>query len=204
MSFGRNRARWEQKDAKEREVLKERFDQLKQLSPEERAALEDLARKLKDKKRKVREGLPEDVRRRLADLPPREREGVFEDHFRDSLRKKGAGIRPLLPEEAVSEFEREKPSRRALKLGHILRDHRPITPKDLKLLGKKLGVDSGVLEGLDALPPAALEERALAWKREYVDLCIEKQGLPPGLNQEEYENLRSTPHVEFFRRCGII
>ena len=81
-----------------------------------------------------------------------------------------------------------------------MRDHRPVTPKDLKLLGKKLGVDSGVLEGLDALPPAALEERALAWKREYVDLCIEKQGLPPGLSQEEYENLRSTPHVEFFRR----
>ena len=70
----RNRERWEQKGSQERELLKSRFDQLKKLSDEERAALEGLARKIKDKKRTARASLPEDVRRRMDDLPPHERE----------------------------------------------------------------------------------------------------------------------------------
>lgn len=196
----RNRERWEQKDPQERELLKSRFDQLKKLSDEERAALEGLARKIKDKKRKARESLPEDVRRRMEDLPPHEREGIFHDHFRDTLRQKGSGVRRLLPEGALDEIEREAPSRRALRLDRLLRDHRPITPHDVKRLGKELGINARDLRELDSLAPGELEERALAWNRERIDRCVAEYGLPPGLGDAEYTQMRDLTHAEFFQR----
>ena len=195
-----NRARWEKKDAKERAVLRERFAELKKLSPEEREGLETMARKLKKKKQTVRDGLPRDVRVRMAEMPRKERDDLFSAHFRDVLRHEGESIRPLLPEEVVAKIEREPPSRRAFSLDRHLRENRSIEERDVRRLGKELGRTEAQLRELEGLDPAVLEDRALTWNREHIDRCVAEKGVPPGMTEDEYALLRGKPHAEFYRR----
>jgi hypothetical protein len=199
-----SRTRWEQLSTAERAVIRERYAELQKLSPEERAALEVLAERLKERERSVNAALSPEQRAHLAGLPGEERQGLLREHLRDELVSAGERVRVRLPQELVETIEAEKPLRRPLRVEKLLQRERCLGVPAVRRLGESLGVPADSLGRLESLNAAALEDQALTWRRELIDRSVERLGPPPGLNASAWAELRGASHREFFRRLEAL
>ena len=193
--------RWNSKTDEERQVLLERFEQLRKLSPEDREALKRDAHELAVQRRTLEESLAPERRRDLEKLPPHERQRILREHQIAEHRRVGEELRAELgerPRELVEEMVRrhQGPPRPF----HEMRDEMRIEFGDKVV--KRFG-ELGTLTPEEEQRMLALEgperlEEALRIKRKRIEEAVLVEGLPEGVTQQQWDKMLTTDSVEKF------
>jgi len=190
--------RWERKSAADKELLAERFEKLRALSPADRAALHERLRDLEQERRELAEELSQTERERLAELPPEDRRELLREHQLEERRRHGEEVRAGLRPEQEGWLqglmgERPRPM-------HSLRD-------DLRRRAGGRVIDHWKAEG-DLAPPEreALEgsdprermQTLLGIHRQRIEAVIARDGLPAGVSAEKWQRAQEEERPERF------
>ena len=191
--------RWERMSKQEREVLRARFEELRRLSPEERAALEERHRGVKSMRERVHGQLSPEVRRKLEQLEPEQRRDFLREELVEEARGRGARIREKLPREFERELEAAPAERRPQMLENFLRrqyEHR--AERRLNHLAKQLELPDAERQRIAALPPREQRRELSRLEKERVVRMADTKGAPPpGMQASEWERLRQLPPEAF-------
>ena len=194
------RSRWAKKTPEEQALLRQRFEELQKLSPDDRRVLDARVRKLKDLERRLEAELTPEDRNRMRSLDHGDRRKMVHAQIKDALREEGRRCRSRLPEDQLSRIEQAHPHERPALIHKLRKNHTRIRPWDVKRLGREIGRPDTELKGLSDLSPDQLEALALEWNRERIDRVVAEHGAPPGLTAEEFQAWRSLDHDDFYRR----
>lgn len=190
--------RWERKSAADKELLAERFEKLRGLSPAERAALHERLRDLEQERRELAEELPAPERERLAELAPEDRRELLREHQLEERRRHGEEVRAGLRPEQEGWLqglvgERPRPLHtlrddlRSRAGGRVL-DH-------WKAAGDLTQAERAALEGAD---PREHLQTLLGIHRQRIEAVIARDGLPAGVSEEKWERARAEERPERF------
>lgn len=176
--------RWRSMDPEQRAELERRFEVFRGLDEDQRDALRERARSLKEEREGLFEALPEDERRRLEGLPPFERAEVLRDQLREVARRRGGGLREVMPPPILDRLEDAPPHDRP-RILHRWRDslHEQRLDDHLRRQVKRGGVAPELIEELLGLPR---DERKSALR----DLIGERVGrlsrhLPESVSEDQ-------------------
>jgi hypothetical protein len=195
------RRRWEAKSSEERELLRRRFEELKELPPADRDVLARRARRFEELRHTLREEATEEDRRRFDALPPHLAEERWRARAFEHSRETGRRFRDMLPPDVRTRLEEAPPGERRRVLEGVRsreRDHR--SRRAIRELGHRLGLDRETVEGLEALPHEERMREVMRLKRRHIENRIAERGLPDDVDTAHWEELRRLPDDEFFRR----
>ena len=190
--------RWRQMDPEQRELMRQRFQELRRLSADERAALETSVENLRQLRERVRERLPLGEREQLESLPDPERRDELRRRFIEEARERGGRIREKLPPEFRDRFEGARPAQRP-ELLHELRselDERR-GPRALERIAGARGLAPEQLDLLRSLDREGRREALLELRREQLLQRAERLGPPAGLSREEWGSIAPLPPRQF-------
>jgi len=176
------RQRWEQKTDAEREVLKQRFRELQELSPEDRRRLMERARRIEGIQKSLRATAPEALKKEIDALDPDRRERRWREHTFQRSRELGRHLRESMPAEFRRKLEAAPPEERQQLFEHFMRNSEELSRRAIHGMGRGLGLSRDEIRRLESLP---LEERfraVMKLRRQMLVKRIERYGLPPGLD----------------------
>jgi hypothetical protein len=197
--------RWADMTEGERKVLRERFDALREMSPEDRAALKQRAAELEKQRHDYEEGLNPELRKELGGLPLHERTRILRDHQIAQHRRAGEELRESLdegPRHLVEEmFDHHKGKPRP---SHSMRDELrdEFGEKVVKRFGEAGQLTAEEERHLMSLSSRERLVRALTVERKHIEELVLKVGLPKGVSEKKWEKIKAEPSVEsFLKKC---
>jgi hypothetical protein len=154
------RARWEAKSQFEKQQLRQRFEALRRMSPEERAELHERAGRFRAFEERVFAELPASLRAELARLDREDRQRLLQEHVTERFRERGRRMRGKMPGHFLERLEGASPEER-LRMVHRFRSEMRERkgPCMLRRLGGELGLSSEEIERIGSLPPEERHER---------------------------------------------
>lgn len=203
------KARWEAKSEADRALLLERFEQLKQLTDEDRDQLRSRLVELKRERQAMTARLSPDERRHLAELPPLERMGILRDHHMQELRRHGEELRADLPPVAEGWLESVMHEGRPMPFHdarHSLRSR--IQGRVLDHWKQKGELSLDERAELDAMPPKERVVGILSLQRRRMEDHVARVGLPPGIDPVAWQEVCAVANPKEFmaraRQLGIL
>ncbi len=194
------RRRWEKKSPEERELLRERFEELHALDPEKRREILERARRWKEHERAMEEEAPEDLRRELEVLSAPERERRWREHAIKSFRETGRNLRESLPPRLRRRLEEAPPEERRELLERFRNEYDARSREALRVLGERLDLAPERIRELEARPFEERLRTVLELRRELIERAVRLDGLPEGVDEGSWEHMRRLPHDAFFRK----
>ena len=196
--------RWKAKTPEEQALLRERFEALRALTPEQREALHVRARGLEAERRELQRDLSPELQQRLGGLPPWERDRILrEQQLTDSKRRGSSLRRTLAPEhrEFVEGLVGGGRPPHPDDVRHRLRGH--FGDEVIEHMRTEGQLDAAQLDELERLEGPERMQRFLAIERERLVLRVAEQGLPEGITDKQWTKLQTEPEDErFMKRAG--
>jgi hypothetical protein len=192
--------RWESFEPERRRELEARFEDLRELPPADRAALEQKKQALDAEIEKLHAHLSEDERAQLAQLAPHERRAVLRDLLLAAKRERGLLRRAHVPPHVLHELEGAPPPERRRMFDDWRRRAQDEGPSlGLRKLGERLGYAPAEIERVQRLEPRLRMETLQSWRRHALVRDIERMGLPPFLDAETWSELGALDDAAFWR-----
>ncbi|MBL8859840.1 MAG: DUF3106 domain-containing protein [Planctomycetes bacterium] len=192
------RTRWERLSPEDQARFRDRYESYRALSEDERRVLAARAQQLRETKARLRDEMSDEMRAKIAQLEPKKREFVLNELARDEVRERGARIREKLPETLVDRLEQATPEERARYLAEFQQRARARFARfAIEKMGRKLQLPPEEIERLKDLTGAERAAGVLDLAKRLAVKEVADSGLPPGLEQAEWEALRALPPAEF-------
>ncbi len=194
------RAKWSRKSAAERELLRERFEQLRSMEPGLRAQLSERARGIRKAQEEILAEAPDGLRQELNSLGVDERERRERRYLRERTREWGQRVRMALPDRFVQAL-REAPPRERLEMFDRFRQEqrRRKSLKAIMALAEEMEMGPAEVRRLREVP---VEER-MGVLRRLRRRHLEREargGRLPGMTPAEWSRLESLSDEAFFGR----
>ena len=194
------RAKWSRKSEAERELLKERFEELRSMDPDLRAQLRERARGIRAAQKELLADAPDGLRQELNALEADERERRERRYLRERKREWGRHVRKVLPDRFVQEL-REAPPRERLRMFDRFRQEqrRRKSLKAIMALAEEMDLGPEEVRRLREVP---VEERMGSLRR-LRRRHLEREargGRLPGITPAEWSRLESLSDEAFFGR----
>lgn len=190
------RERWESLTPEERQRVQQRFERLKNLDESERAELERRVRKRKQTEEKVLGRLSPKVRKRLMEAKPQHRRQLIDEMVEAEMRHRGRKIEAKLPEDIREQLAAAPPAERRKRLTQFKRETRErISLVVVEDTARALGYGQQDIARFMKLPLDRRMKLALELRKMFTSQQVAASGLPPGLTQEQWDELdRLPPH----------
>lgn len=147
------RERWERLSPVEQARLRERFDRLRQMPANDRAALEDRAKYLAEAMRQVAERLTPEQTEVIARIDPQRRRALLRDLAMIEGGDRAARVRAALPDALREKLESVPPEQRARMLFEFEHRRRERSREQIgEILSKRFGLSPQEWARIDALP----------------------------------------------------
>jgi len=197
------RARFEALAPAERARIEERWQRYQSLSPDEQHELDVRAQRAKELRQRAEQRLAPPLRARVQELPAAQRERILSELVDNETTRIGARMRAILPPEVVQRLEQARPEDRTRYFAKYQAQQRKrVTNYMFERLGARLGLAKEEIDGLKQLPEEQRAARVLELRQRLTQAETREQGLPPGLDQEQWDAWLALPPEEFFERLA--
>jgi len=186
-------------DAKKRAELRQRYERMKKLSPDERAQLLERAERLRVEMNKTLAALGPEERAAVEALEPDERRRVLRALIADRARVTAARIRSQLTPEERKELAAAKPVERARILGAHRRRQLDSLPDRVRRLGGELGLSPKELRQLHEGPAGERRAQIARMARRRMERYVKENGLPEGVAPKQWKRLFDSDDETFLR-----
>ena len=192
--------RWHQKPEAEQQLLRERFQKLRNLDQDARQSFVRRAKGLLHERERLAERPPRPWTQPLEGLDPNQRREALRQWQKGGARWRTAELRPRLPEDLGRDLRELPPEGRP---HHLERWHLERGPKLLELglaeLDRSLNLGEAKLEELRNLEPETRRAALLDLRRRALRLEVATKGPPLGMDWTRWAELEALADEEFFR-----
>lgn len=193
------RARWERLSPEEKERARERYEQYRAMSEEERVELKARARRLAETRQRVLNDLGPEEKERLKGLEPERQREVVKDLVQDEAREIASHVREKLPEGLIKRLEAARPEDRARYFLQFKRTHLGrIANYAIDQIGKRLELAPEEIARLKNLPQAERAQAVLELRKKLGARDADEFGLPPGITPRDWGELQALPPEQVF------
>ena len=150
--LGLLRARWFRKSAGERDLLRRRFEKLRELSPDERQVLIERARAWKRLEGELQASAPEDVRSEIEQLGPDRSRMRWRELMQQRSREMGRDRLERLPGHLRRRLEEASPMERRHILERFRHEQDRRSRRAIYEMGSRAGLSAERIRALSELP----------------------------------------------------
>jgi hypothetical protein len=184
---GTPREQWSRLDPAQRELLRRRYEEFRQMDEGQRREIVERWRRMRALQGRLDEALPEDVRRKLAELRPEERRAFLRRRLEESCAARGRALREKLPEPWRERLESADPQTRARMFQEYREKHRrESAARAIEHLGAELGLAPAEIERLESLPVEEQWTEVLELRRRQIREWVQREGLPAWVSAGEW------------------
>ena len=196
------RRRWERLTPEEQKRLRGRYDKLRRMGEGERRELERHRSHLRKVHTRLVGSLNEHDRGRLAALSPEERERILREMVEDELREDARRLEAKLPDRWRERLRDASPEDRRRFFKDFKRQaRREWSPRALERLGRELDIAPEQIEAWKKLPPEQQKQKLLELGKRERRRVVERDGLPAGVDEEQWKRLKELPPEGFFEEA---
>lgn len=193
------RARWEKLDPERRAALRERYERLRSMTPEERERALALARRMRQESEATLRSLDPADRDAIAALDPAERSRVLRSLVADRARIMATRLRAHLTDEERAQLKDADAAERARILQRVRSRAMDELPRKARRMGEALGLSPQELERFSSADPKERRAGMVALARRRATQFVRKNGLPEGVTQEDWDRVSALPDGAFVR-----
>lgn len=193
------RAAWEKLDPEERIALRERYERLRAMSPEERERALTLARRMRREAEATLRSLEPAERAEIEALDPAERGRVLRSLIADRARMMATRLQAYLTDEERAQLGRADAIERSRILGRVRTRIMEQLPGKARRTAEALRLSPREIERLSSADPEELRAAMIGLARRRAAQITAKQGLPEGVTQAEWDRVLDLPDGQFVR-----
>ena len=193
------RAAWEKLDPEEQAALRERYERLRTMSPEERERALALARRMRREAEATLRSLDPAERAEIEALGPAERKRVLRSLIADRARMMATRLQAHLTDAERAELESADAIERSRVLARARTRIMEQLPGKARRMAEGLRLSPREVERLSSADPEELRTAMIALARRRAAQVAAKQGLPEGVTQAEWDRVLALPDSQFVR-----
>lgn len=193
------RAAWEKLDPDEQAALRERFERLRTMSPEERERTLALARRMRREAEATLRSLDPAERAEIEALGPAERKRVLRSLIADRARMMATRLQAHLTDAERAKLEGADAIERSRVLSRARTRIMEQLPGKARRMAEGLRLSPREIERLSSADPEELRKAMIAIARRRAAQVAAKQGLPEGVTRAEWDRVLALPDSQFVR-----
>ncbi|MCP3915360.1 MAG: hypothetical protein GY711_07375 [bacterium] len=192
------RERWESLDPEAREKMRERYERLKRMNPQQRARVERQSKRLNEMRRRLWKSLDGKTRARLDKFSNAKRLELLDEMLADEVEGTAQRIIERLTPTERQRLEQATPVDRM----HFLRERKKRQDVEsdrlLRRLATELGVRPNDVAGMRELLPQERRQKIREMMRARIVQSVDKRPLPKGVSPEGWQRIQALGMDEFF------
>ncbi len=192
------RQRFDSLTPDQKQALRDRLEELKQLPAQQRQQLRAQADRFEAMGRRVYQSMPARDRERLDGLPARKRQELLHEMALAEVQDMSHRILRKLPKQERERIEAANPSERRQLLADLRGQMDRRIAESIKTMAPELGFSPKELGQLNDLPPDERRTKFLLVVKRRCSGYVQREGLPKGVASDQWERIRSLPPDEFY------
>ncbi len=196
----RARERWNTLSPQQRAELAERFERWKSLSKEERGHIRERFDRVSSLRRSAHECLPDEARREFTRLRPEQQATVLSGVASQKIQERGRELLERLPSHWRERLEGASPEERPRLVGEFRARMHQKALERIHAFEREGAVDAAAAARLRQSAPEELTRELVALEVRRFRERAEREGLPPYVSPEQWEQWKSLPQREQWER----
>ncbi len=196
----RARERWNALSPQQRAELAERFERWKSLSEEERGRIRERFDKVSSLRRSAHECLPDKARSEFARLRPEQQATVLSGVASQQIQERGRELLERMPSHWRERLEGAGPEERTRLVGEFRARMHQKALERIDVFERDGAVDAATAARLRHSAPEQLARELVALEVRRFRERAEREGLPPYVSPEQWEQWKSLPQHEQWER----